>query len=160
MAKRQRKRGPVSKAETDAATAILAANPEASFAAIAKILNRTKHTIIAHVAGARDAFRHAAPFYLEQHQIATQIAAAQGNAAPAQWALSRISLMDGDSEVRITEEPRQRYDTGPAGGQGGLTINVGLAVSQVAPSSSAPFPSVPVLQEVAPIDVTPSKQST
>lgn len=137
-------------------------NPEASYDAIAKILKRRKASIVHHVTATRDMFRFAAPQYLELHMEAASIAAKQGNALPAQWALDRIAVKDDDgNEIRVTEAPAQRYDTGAAGRDGGLTINVGIALSQVAPTVQQATPaSVPLLLEGEALPASDSSDKT
>lgn len=149
MAKRTHKRKPgrLGEREKVAINLIHDINPDASFAAIAKILNRRQGAITTYVRTTRDMLRYAAPRYLELHMKAASIAASEGNAAPAQWALERIEMKDeetGDS-IRVVDAPAG-LDRSLGSVGTGLTVNVGIALSQVQPTAE-PHPSL--------IDITP-----
>lgn len=145
---RARKMGRMSEAEKRAAKYLAMAQPDMTDLQIAKTLNRSRAAITKLLDDARCTLSENAGYYVKAHLHATAIAAANGNAGPAQWALEHIMEMDDEGkEHRLVEQPAQRYDTGRMG-DGGLTVNVGLVVSQVAPTTPArpvlTLPSLPI----------------
>lgn len=130
---------------------ILELNPEASYNEIARVLNRTPASIGNYVAATRDMLRLMAPEYLKLHHKAATIAAADGDAGPAQWALERIDhISDDGTKVRVVEPVKVAGDQ--HSGSMGTTINVGINLSQVAataqqPSVKADVVVYPVLPE-------------
>lgn len=148
--KRSRKRAPrktgrMGEAEKRAAIYLAMAQPDMTDLQIAKTLNRSRAAITNLLDQARATLAENAGYYVKAHLHATAIAAANGNAGPAQWALEHIMEMDDEGkEHRLVEQPAQRYDTGRNHGDGGLTVNVGLVVSQVAPTAPQ-LPSRPII---------------
>lgn len=149
-----RKRGPMGEKEKTATALILDLNPAASFEAIAKILGRKTSSIHNYVTASRDMLRYAAPRYLELHMKAATIAASQGNASPAQWALERIEATNDEGEkVRVVEAPAGGDRNAGSVGNG-LTVNVGIALSQVSPTDP---PQITITQEANPSALLPAE---
>lgn len=128
-------------------------NPEATAAQIAKILGRRTAAISSYIRSAEEILQMHAPWYAAQHIKATAVAAASGNANPAQWALERLSARDETgAEVRVIErEPSQTAL--PAG----LTVNVGLAIGNIPCAIPASSVSTSLLPEVVSVPVSDSK---
>jgi hypothetical protein len=137
---------------------ILDLNPDAELKAIAKVIGRSPASIVRYVEATRDMLRYSAPTYLRLHRQAATIAAANGNAAPSQWALERIDAVSETGEIVRVVEPLTVNHQGASSVEGGLTVNVGINLSQVAPTPAPqigtfPRPSLPLEGEA--IDATP-----
>ena len=78
---------------------------------IARLMDRGASTIARVLAGARESLEVSAGWYVDQHKVATAIAALRGDSKPAQWALERLAV------VRPVE---------PAAGSSGLTVRIGV----------------------------------
>ncbi len=166
MAKRQRKRKPgrLSELEIRTAQTLLAVNPDLSDAAIAKALNRRKSAITTHLHDARLTLAEHAPYFADLLIKGAAIAASKGRTEPAQWALERIRELgpDGKAVVRVID-PLEVVRAGNDHDAGALTVNVGISISQVEPTSSSPsalpeievstYPSLPA--EVIGVSLNP-----
>lgn len=86
------------------------------------------------LARAADAIlKHHLPRYAELHLQAAEVAAKDGDARPAQWALENIK--PGPGEKAVIDAPK----LGPGGrdsGPGGVQVFVGIALGQVPASAS------------------------
>jgi hypothetical protein len=142
-----RKPGPMNEQERRIALNLKAMNPRLSAAAIAKVIGKRKATVAVLLHDARLTLSERLPFYVDMHAKAAAVAAAKGDAGPAQWVLENVSAQDENgTEVRVIDRPQVALASG-------LTVNVGLGLANIpsAPAALGPAPSLPI--EV--VDVTP-----
>jgi hypothetical protein len=90
--------------------------------------SRDGRTVRSIIKAARTALQQRAEFYVEAHAAATVVAAAQGDAKPAQWALERIA----EGEDRIVDRDKNEGPSAP-------TFNIGFNMGGV-PKQLAPAP--------------------
>jgi hypothetical protein len=143
----QRKPGPLSEQERRIALNLKTINPKLTPAAIAKTLNKRKATIACLLHDARLTLAERLPFYVDAHAKAAAVAAAKGDAGPAQWVLENVSAQDENgTEVRVIDRPQVALASG-------LTVNVGLGLANI-PSAQPALGSAPSLP-IEVVDVTP-----
>ena len=151
-----RKTGKMPDTEKLAIAMIHQLNPEASARQIAQILGRRESAISQYIAHAAQILQVHAPWYASQHVRATEVAAANGDARPAQWALERLCAADETTgaEVRVVERETQ-VSTGQ-----GLTVNIALPVGNI-PGAHTPARALPLLPiEVVSLPVSDSRDET
>lgn len=95
-------------------------------------LRRSPGAIRDEVLNAQERLTSRATLYVDLHMKAAAIAAEEGNAAPAQWAIERITAKDEKGKkVRIVE-PAKTEDTGSRG----PTVNIGVALGGMIPGAT------------------------
>lgn len=110
-------------------------------------LRRSPEAIRNQVQEAQERLANRATSYVDLHFKAAMVAAEEGNAGPAQWAIERITAKDEKGKkVRIVE-PVKTEDTGNRG----PTVNIGLALGGVTPGASLAIGA----PKITVIDVTP-----
>lgn len=65
---------------------------------------------------AKLALQKKAELYVQIHEKAAKVAASKGNSAPAEWALSHITALDGEGKEQRVVSPsvdRQQIESGP-----------------------------------------------
>lgn len=133
----KRKGGPLSAAEEAATEAMVLSSPpsespedlEKRTKALAIALGRQPGTIRKEIISARERLQERSTDYADLHFKAAQIAASDGNAGPAQWALERISAPteDGKGVERIVQ-PLKTTEDGPKM----PVVNIGIALGGIA----------------------------
>lgn len=117
---------------------------------IARIVARDTTTIKALIKSARQSMQSRAEDYVDAHWAATTVAAALGDAKPAQWALERIS----EGEQRVVEKEKA--------GSTSPNITIGIALGGV-PQPKAAIDVTPIsiaeLTEGAGVPVLPERDT-
>jgi len=106
-----------------------------SAAAIAREAECSPETVRKVIRKARATLASRAEFYADTHATAAVIAAAQGDAKPAQWALERIA----EGEDRVIDAPKE-----PTKGAGntGPVFNFGFKIGGMGTSPASALPAV------------------
>lgn len=112
--------------------------------ALAPVLQRNPEALRAAIVEARERLVNRAGQYADLHLQAAQVAAGQGNAKPAEWALERLSY----AEERIVE-PTPRGPEGPVGTAIQVRIEMPFAPGGFKPSAFNNLPTVEVVEAQA-----------
>jgi hypothetical protein len=126
------KRGPMSQTEkTHVVETVMSQMDTTSPNKIARILSRDPGTIKSVIKTARQTLQMRAADYVDAHWTATQVAAGQGDAKPAQWAMERIA----EGEQRIVEKEKA--------GASAPSLQIGIAIGGM-PHSSRSIDITPI----------------
>lgn len=98
--------------------------PTPTEACIAAGVEATSKSVREMIRDARARFASRAAFYVEMHAEAAAMAAARGDARPAEWALERIA----DGDARVVDSVKQAPVQAPA------AVNIGIVLGGVGQS--------------------------
>lgn len=135
-----------------AAEAVLAGTPVQK-AAIEAGVDVTGKSVKELVKQARERFLSRVNDYVDIHIEAARVAAADGDAKPAQWALERIAA-EGERVVELVADPRAM----PSPMQGGINIGVMVGGIPAPPATQTLDTAIVDADALPPLEPTPPEE--